>query len=225
MSTDNPIIEDDPIVLVYLRNEFYKKKFYALLAIFMLNLFAIGILAGMLTYLVKNPPHPLYFVADNVARLVKEIPVQDPNLSIEEVTAWAAEAVQLAYTYDYVNYRSQLQNAQKYFTDFGWRSYMNGLSKSNNLVALTKRSLIQIATIVQRPQLVVQGHMGTVYAYQFKVPVLMTYWYPPYDDKAKIFNPLLVTVTIQRRNLFESYKGLGVAQMNAELITSGALGS
>jgi intracellular multiplication protein IcmL len=221
MSIDNSAQNDDPIVMIYLRNEFYKKKFFSVLIVFILNLIGVAVLSWMLAYLIENPPHPLYFAADTAGRLIKEIPLSEPSMTVEEVTAWAVEAVQAAYSYDYINYRAELQRAQRYFTDYGWRKYMEGLTKSNNLVALTQRSFIQIGTIVQQPQLITQGHMGTVYAYQFRIPVLMTYWGPPYDESTKIYNPLIVTLTIQRRNVFESYKGLGIIQMNAELVTTG----
>lgn len=215
-------VYNNALSLVFVRNEFYKKKFHFVLGIFVLNLLGVIALSCMLIYLIKNPPHPIYFVADPVGRLIQDIPVSEPNMSLEEVSAWTVEAVQSAYTYDYMNYRSQLQSAQKYFTLGGWRSYMNNLTKSNNLVALTTRSLIQMGAVVRPPQLLIQGHMGSVYAYKFQLQVLMTYWYPPYNDKSKIYNPLLVTVIVQRRGLLESYKGLAVGQMNAELVTTSA---
>lgn len=219
MNAEVKIENDDALTLIFLRRDFYRKKFYFVLCIFILNLFSIGMLTGMLYYLMKHPSHPWYFIADPVGRLLREVPVSEPNMTLEEVTAWAVEGVQSAYTYDYMNYRAELSRAQRYFTDYGWRNYMNGLTASNNLVALQQRKFIQFGTVVQLPQLDIQGHMGNTYAYKFRIPVLMTYWYPPYDDKSKFYNPLMVTVTIQRRSLFNSYKGLGIAQMNAELIS------
>jgi intracellular multiplication protein IcmL len=223
MNTTNKLEpSNNGLQVVYLRNDFYKKKFHTLFGMFLLSLFGIGILSSMLVYLIKHPPHPLYFVADPVGRLIQDVSVQEPNMSLDDVTAWAIEAVTTAYTYSYMNYRNELQKTQKYFTTYGWRNYMSGLQASNNLDALTKRKYIQLGAVVQRPQLVVQGHMGSVYAYKFRMPVLVTYWYPPYDDKSKFYNPLMITLTIQRVDLLQSYKGLGIVQMNAELMTSGA---
>jgi hypothetical protein len=48
----------------------------------------------------------------------------------------------------------------------------------------------------------------------------LTYWYPPYDDKSKFYNPLIITLTIQRASLLTSYQGLGIVQMNAEAVTA-----
>lgn len=222
MSTEKRTLHDDAMTMVFLRNDFYKKKFHFVMGFLFLSFIGIAILVSMLVYLIKNPPHPLYFVADPVGRLLQDVPIGDQVMTLDEVTAWAIDAVQSAYTYSYTNYRSELQNAEKYFTEYGWRSYMNGLAASNNLTALTQRKWIQIGTVVERPQLVVQGHMGSAYAYKFTMPLLVTYWQPPYDDKSKLYNPLKVTITIVRRDLLQSYKGLGVTQMNAELITTSA---
>lgn len=222
MSTDKRTLHDDALTMVFLRNDFYKKKFHFVMGFLVLVLIGIATLVCMLVYLIKSPPHPLYFVADPVGRLLPEVPVSEQIMTVDEVTAWTIEAVQAAYTFSYTNYRAELQSAEKYFTSYGWHSYMDSLAKSNNLVALTTRKWIQIGTVVERPQLEVQGHMGSAYAYKFTMPLLVTYWQPPYDDKSKLYNPLKITVTVVRRNMLESYKGLGITQMNAELITSSA---
>lgn len=220
MNSENKTLHDDALTMVFLRNEFYKKKFYTVLVFFILSLLGIGILSYMLHYLVKNPPHPLYFVADPVGRLIQEPPLDQPNMSLNDVAYYVVEAVQSAYTYSYVDYRDELLHAQKYFTDYGWRKYMNGLVASNNINAITQRKFIQVGTIVQFPQLTVQGHMGSVYAYKFTLPLLVTYWYPPYDDKSRFSNALRITVVVLRASLLDSYKGLGIQQMNAELLTA-----
>lgn len=220
MKTDHSISQDDPLVLVYLRNEFYKKKFYWVSCIFMLSVIGIIVLSSMLYYLLGHPRQPLYFIADPVTRLQQDVPLADPNMTLDEVIAWTTTAIQAAYTYDYTNYRAQLQSAQKYFTNYGWTKYMQGLRDSNNLTALTERHYIQVGVVVEKPQVLVQGHMGSTYAYRLRMPVLMTYWAPPYDDKSKIFNPLMVTVIVQRQSLLSSQTGLGIVQMNAELILS-----
>lgn len=220
MNADNKTLHDDALVMVHLRNQFYKKKFHFVLGFFLLSLVGIALLTSMLLYLLKDPPHPLYFVADPVGRLMQDIPLSDPNMPLDDVMAWTIEAVQTAYTYSYMNYRAELQNAQKYFGNYGWNSYMKGLEASNNLTALAQRKIIQFGTVVERPQLVVQGHMGNVYAYKFTMPLLVTFWTPPYDDKSKFYNPLRVSVTVIRGDLLQSYKGLQITQMNAEFLAS-----
>lgn len=210
--------QDDALVLVHLRNQFYKRKFYFALSTFVLSLIIIGFLLGVIYYLEKHPARPFYFVTDQVSRLLKDIPRTQANFSTEEVAKWATEAVETAYSYDFVNFRRQLQDAQKYFSDYGWQEYMRGLTKSNNLLALTERKMLFIAKVVAQPKLTASGILGGAYGWKFEMPLLVTYYTPPYDDKHSFSNPLLVTVVVQRQSILTSYRGLSVVQMIGNLI-------
>ncbi len=222
INVEQKATRDDALVMIHLRNEFYRKKYHFVLSLCLFSLMAIITLCGMLAYLEKNPPHPLYFAADQVGRLIQDVPVQVPNMSTEQVATWAIEAVQAAFSYDYVNYRTQLQKAQKYFTDYGWRNYMKGLVTSGNLLALAQRKLVLIARVVGQPRLVGQGLLGDAYGWKFEMQVLITSLPPPYDDKSKYQNPWLVTVLIRRQPVLSSYQGLGVVQMIGNLILNPA---
>ncbi len=207
-------ITDDALVLTQLRNQFYKKKYHLVLGIYLLCLIAIVILISLLVFLAKNPTRPLYFLTDSVGRLVYEIPVTDSGMTTDIVTAWTVEAVETAYSYNYMNYRAQLQDAQKYFTEYGWRNYMAGLTASNNLLALTERRMIFAAKVVDKPKLINEGILGGVYAWKFQMPLLVNFLEAPYD-KPSFSNAYLVTVVVRRQNLLHSYKGLAIVQMIA----------
>jgi intracellular multiplication protein IcmL len=217
---ERKIIEDDALAMIYVRNDFYKRKYYLLLSVYLISLLVIVVLSGMLTYLVKHPPHPLYFATDDAGRFLQDVPRDQPNMSLAEVSAWTVEAVEKAFSYDFMNYRSQLQDAQKYFSDYGWHGYMQTLDQSNNLLALTQRNLIVIANVVDSPQLEVEGILGSHggYAWRFNMPMLITYWRPPYTDKSKFQNPVRVSVVVQRQDILSSYKGLGIVQVIGTLV-------
>jgi intracellular multiplication protein IcmL len=209
---------DHAIIMVQLRNAFYRKKFYLLLGIFSLCLVVMFVLGGILVYLIKNPTRPIYFVADGVGRLIYDGPLSQPNMSLEEVTAWTVEAVESAYTYNYINFRSQLQDSEKYFTRYGWQEYMRTLTASNNLLALEQRKMLFIAKITAPPKLITEGILGGAYAYKFEMPVLISYLSPPYDNvfgKSRFDNALIVDVIVQRQKILSSYKGLAILQLLA----------
>lgn len=212
METKN-LTEIDPLVLLHTRNHFYRGRFYMVFGIFLLSLLANIILGFVLNYIIQNPPRPYYFAADDNGRLIQEVPVTKPNMSTEDVMAWAVRAVEAVNNYDFVNYREQLQNAQKYFTDYGWRKFMEGLRSSNNLLAVTNRKFIITAKVVDKPKILVEGELEGAYAWKLQMQVLVTSLTPPnYDDASKILNPWIVTVIIQRQNMLQSYQGLGIAQ-------------
>lgn len=207
------MITNDPIELIVERNQFYRRMYLLALGVFGLSIGVLAALVWVLVYVVKNPTEPIYFATDEVGRLIKVQPVSQPNMSNDDVTRWAINVAQAAFSYDYVNYRAQLQGAQKYFTNYGWTQYMKALVSNNNLVALTKRSMIFSATVVDKPKIVAQGLLGGAYAWKFQMPMLVTYWLPPYNDKSRFANALEVTLIVQRQSILQSDHGLGVLQI------------
>lgn len=214
------MMKKDAVVLVFSRNTFYKRLHYLALVAFLLAVLVIIVLGSVLYFLSKNPPRPLYFATDSVGRLIPIIPVDKPNMSTDDVIAWATNAVQKAYSYDYVNYRSQLQNAQKYFTNYGWSNYMTALTASNNLPALNTRRQIVIMQVVPPVKVITQGILGGAYAWKFQMQALVTYWEPPYDEKDKNLNPLTVSVIVQRQEILKSDEGLGIVQLVASMAST-----
>ncbi|OAI48675.1 hypothetical protein AYO45_04525 [Gammaproteobacteria bacterium SCGC AG-212-F23] len=210
--------QKDAQVLTYLRNDFYKKKFHSAIGVFALALLVMVLLASVLLYLLFNPPRPLYFVADDVSRLLQEVPVDRPNMSNQDVFAWVTDAVQAAYSYDFVNYRGQLQDAQKYFNEYGWKNYMEALKTSNNLLGISQRKMIATAKVVETPIILREGVLGGAYAWRLQVTVLVNYWYPPYDQKSQYQNPLQLTLIVRRHKALESYKGLAIEQMIGNIV-------
>ena len=211
---------NDALVLVFARNAFYKRLHFLALGALALMVVTIGVLIGVLVYVAKMQAMPVYFATDNVSRLIPVRNLQRPEMTTEDVTAWAIEAVQAAYSYDYLNYRSQLQGAQKYFTNYGWIKYMNALEASNNLEGVKERRWIGIAKIVEKPKLLAAGPLGSAFAWKFQMPVLITYLRPPnYNESNMRVDPLTLTVLIQTQPALQSYKGLGIIQIVGELAT------
>lgn len=205
--------KQDALVAVLARNSFYKGLHYLALGALFLSLVVIGWLTWVLIYIAKYQVHPLYFVTDNVGRLIDSVPVDKPNMTNEDVVNWAINAAQATYSYDYINFRSQLQGAQKYFTSYGWSKYMAALQASNNLAALKERKMIVLARVVYAPKLLAEGILSGAYAWKFQMSMLVTYMLPPYDDKSQFTNPLDVSMIVQRQPEIKSYKGLGIVQI------------
>lgn len=208
---------DDALIAVFSRNAFYKRLHYLALGAFALSLLVIGFLTWMLIYMLSHPVRPLYFAVDEIGRLIDVVPVSKPNMTTQEASNFALDAIISAFSMDYVNYRSQLQGAQKYFTTYGWSKYMGALKSNNNLLALTQRRQIVNVQIVGQPKLITQGLLAGAYAWKFEMPMLATYWEPPYDDRSKYSNALIVTIIIQRQPILQSYKGVGVVQIIARM--------
>lgn len=208
--------------LVYARNAFYRRMHFLALAALTLMICVIIFLSSVLIYLIQNPTKPLYFATDRIGRLIPIIPVEIPNMSTNEVQQWTIRTVTQALSYDFINYRSQFQNAEKFFTPFGWTNYMQAIQSANNLPAVLQRKMIVVAQMAGQPKLTREGILGGAYAWRFQMPMLLVYMLPPYDDKSRYYNPVLVSVIVQRQPILKSYQGLAIVQLVAESTVSAA---
>lgn len=211
---------NDAMALIFARNAFYRRMHFLALGIFVLTIFVNICLVFILYFIYTNPTKPAFFATDDQAKLIHIIPVSQPNMSNDEVIAWTIKAVQDALSFNYVNYREQLQNSQKYFTNYGWNKYMDALTANNNLIAVYTRKLVGIATVVGQPKIVTQGLLSGAYAWKFEMPVLVTYLQPPYDQKSRFTNPLELSVIVQRQPVLQSNQGLGILQLVANIATA-----
>ncbi|MBV9575098.1 MAG: DotI/IcmL/TraM family protein [Gammaproteobacteria bacterium] len=208
------MVSNDALVLVFLRNAFYRRLHYLALAVFGLCILVIVILISLLVYLNSNPTKPIYFATDNVSRLIQVVPVTTPTISKEELMSWTIEAVEAANSYDYVSYRSQLQNAEKYFTSYGWKQYLKALRTSDDLVGLTARKWLVSTRVIEEPKIIGERLLGGAYAWKLEMPILKTYANPPaYDAASSSIYRYTVSVIVQRQPTLQGYKGLGIVQM------------
>ena len=200
----------DALALIQERNEFYKRKYHQILGLILLSLIIIGVLLTVFFSLWRNTTRPFYFLANDVGSFMQEIPTTQP-FPTDQVIAWTIEAVQSGLTFDFVNYRAQMQDAQKYFTDYSWQQFMSALVASNNILTLTERKWIFIAKVVNKPVVKNAGVIRNFYAWRLQVPVLMTFLRPPtYDKSTAIYNAWEFDVVVTRQPLLQSYKGLAV---------------
>jgi len=209
---------NDALIQIQTRNAFYKKNFHLMLGVFLLNIIVIIFLINIAHYLYKNSALPVYFVANDNGVLIHESPLYEP-LPDNQVTAWLIEAVETANSFDFVNYRSQLQNAQKYFLDTAWAEYMKALTASLNLVAVKERQEVWITKVIQPPKLTNAGVVNGAYAWKYELLAKETALKPPdfLNTPANTrVHTYKITVLIQRKPLLQSYKGLAMLTMLKE---------
>src|SRR5262245_58488610 len=142
---------ENALELVRLRNEFYRDSYRRVMMILLLAILVIFILAGSLTYVLTHPPAPRYFATDSTGRIIPLIPLDRPNLSTSALLQWANSAAVAAFTYNFVNYRQELQAASEFFTPEGWQAFIQSLQQSNNLSAVIAKKLVVSAVATGAP--------------------------------------------------------------------------
>lgn len=205
-SPPGPNDSQDALVVINDRNQFYRDSYRKVLIALNVSVLSLILLIGALIYIVNNPPAPKYFATFNDGRLVPLIPLNTPNVSQAAILQWANTAVVAVNTYDFFNYRQQLQSASQYFTDEGWQAYLNVLRLSRNLNAVVEKKLVVSAVATRAPVLLRSGLVDGVYTWVVQIPIQVTYQSASeYNQQSQI-----VTVMIKRISTLVNPDGIGI---------------
>lgn len=199
---------EDALTAVTLRNNFYRDGQRKLIAILLVSMLVNFVLVSMLLYIVTHPPMPRYFATSINGRITPLYPLDEPNQSDSAVLQWANQAAIAAFTYNFVNYRSELQASSGFFTAEGWDQFLSALQQSNNLEAVKAKKLIVTAVATSAPVILQKGVLNGRYAWRVQMPVLVTY------QSASEFSQQnnVVTMLITRVSTLNSPRGIGIAQ-------------
>ena len=200
------------LAAVGLRNEFYKDNYKRITVILFISILMNIILAGILFFIIQNPPTPKYFATTINGEITEITPINQPNQSDASVLQWANQAAISAFTYNFVNYREELQASSGFFTPSGWREFLRALNDSNNLQAVTEKRLIVSAVATRAPIILEKGILSGAYSWRIQMPVLVTY------QSASEFSQQnnIVTVLIRRISTLNSPRGIGISQFIVE---------
>lgn len=199
---------EDALTAVTLRNDFYRDGQRKMIMILLVSMVANIVLASALAYIITHPPAPKYFATSINGRITPLFPLNEPNQSDSAVLQWANQAAIAAFTYNFVNYRSELQASSGFFTSEGWTQFLTALQESNNLDAVKAKKLIVSAVATRAPIILQKGLLNGRYAWRVQMPILVTY------QSASEFSQQnnVVTMLITRVSTLNSPRGIGIAQ-------------
>ncbi len=199
---------EDALTAVTLRNKFYRDGQRRIVFVLLISMFANVIFGGILLYILTHPPAPKYFATSINGRITPLKPLNEPNQSDSAVLQWANQAAIAAFSYNFVNYRSELQAASGFFTSTGWTHFLNALQDSNNLDAVKAKKLIVSAVATRTPIILQKGILNDRYSWRVQMPILVTY------QSASEFTQQnnVVTMLITRVSTLNSPRGIGISQ-------------
>lgn len=199
---------ESPIALVALRNQFYKDSYRKIMMAVLLSILLNVVLVAFVVYLKSNPPKPKYFATSINGRITPLFPMDQPNQSDSAVRQWANQAAIAAYSYNFLNYREELQAASDFFTPLGWRDFIRALEDSNNLNAVREKRLIVSAVSTKAPVILQQGILNGVYSWRVQLNLLVNYQSPSEFSQ----ETYVVTLLITRVSTLNTPRGIGISQ-------------
>lgn len=199
---------EDALTAVALRNKFYRDGQRKIILVLLISLLANFILAGLAAYIITHPPEPKYFATSINGRITPLFALNEPNQSDSAVLQWANQAAIAAFSYNFVNYRSELQAASGFFTASGWTQFLNALQDSNNLDAVKAKKLIVSAVATRAPIILQKGILNNRYSWRIQMPILVTY------QSASEFSQQnnVLTMLVTRVSTLNSPRGIGISQ-------------
>ena len=199
---------EDALTAVAIRNTFYRDGQRKMILILLTSVLANFVLAALLVYMITHPPAPKYFATSINGRITPLFPINDPNQSDSAVLQWANQAAIAAFTYNFVNYRSELQASSGFFTPAGWDQFLTALQQSNNLDAVKVKKLIVSAVATRAPIILQKGVLNGQYSWRIQMPLLVSY------QSASEFTQQnnVVTMLVTRIPTLNSPRGIGIAQ-------------
>ncbi len=218
----------DALQLVRTRNEFYHQSYHQILKVLILCGLVIVLLMGIIVYLVMNRTRPKYFAVTPSGQLTPVVTLSEPNLSPEVLLQWSKQAASAAYSYDFVNFRKELQAAANFFTPSGWKRYLYRLQQSRNIKAVEQYHYVvsgavdpsgaQIVSsgLIKRDNRLFSSLAGR-YAWQVRLPMTVTF-----ENSERLSQQrLMVTMLVVRVPSIYSARGVAIARFNAKAISGG----
>ena len=199
---------EDALTAVTLRNTFYRDGQRKIVLILLFSVIVNVLMLSLLGYLLTHPPAPKYFATSINGRITPLFALDEPNQSDSAVLQWTNQAAIAAFTYNFVNYRAELQASSEFFTSSGWTQFLSALQSSNNLDAVKTKKLIVSAVATSAPIILQKGLLNGRYSWRIQMPLLVTY------QSASEFSQQrnIVTILVTRISTLNSPRGIGISQ-------------
>lgn len=209
---------EDALAKVAMRNSFYRDGQRKLMLVLLISMLGNIVLCATLGYMLTHPPAPKYFATSINGRITPLVSLNMPNQSDSAILQWSNQAAIAAFSYNFVNYRTELVAASGFFTADGWEQFINALGSSNNLDAVKAKKLVVSAVATSAPVILQKGVLNSRYSWRIQMPILVTY------QSASEFSQqrLNVTMLVTRVDTLNSPRGIGIAQFISAPAGSGA---
>lgn len=158
-----------------IKTESYKAGYQRLRALVWMMMLAIVLLAGVLIFTLVNfvPADRHYAMTAEGAR-ADLVALDMPNISQQTLFDWSAEAATQIMTFGFNDYENRLSATRNRFTDKGWSSFREVMTKSLFLQTVIEEQQIVTSVPRQPPSLFFEGITEGVENWIVEIPLLVT---------------------------------------------------
>ncbi|WP_196223250.1 DotI/IcmL/TraM family protein [Roseibium sp. RKSG952] len=220
MQKPNPWPNVEDVIATKLRERAFAnvRLHYISILMVMVLVVATASCIGTVALWVK-PPQYGYILTEDDGRILPLVPLDRPNHEDQYVIDWTIDAMTRLHSIDYINYRTQLQEARHSLTTMGWKSYQDAMRLSGNFKAIIGNQFVTTAVPIGPGRIIKTGNVMGRYAWKVEFPMLISYRASRKDlkDALKVTNQeQTVAVTVIRVPEYLNKHGLGIRAIVAE---------
>jgi hypothetical protein len=193
----------EELEIVRLRNDFYQDGFYKLFIACITVFVAVLLLAITSIYLYSNKPSPVTFYTDNDLRVFPPVPVDQPYVKQADLIQWVSEVLPAMFTFDFVNYETQLKQLEQYFTPKGWSALAALQNTYSNMAQIQSAKLFVNASAGGTPTIPNQGKIDGRYGWLVEMPLTI-------HKSTQVANGIIVKALVIRVPTLNSLLGLAI---------------
>ena len=194
---------------VVTRNLFYRDGYRNLIKIAILEGMAIvALITALAITIAVSRPQDRFFATTADGRLIRMIPLNEPNMNDAAIVSWAARAGSDVMTFGFHDYQKRLQDSSAYFTRRGWQNFTEALDRSRVIEGIQQSQRIVTAAPKAAPTIEQQGLVDGVYRWVVTLPLIVTYQSGTNTQTENIN----VQMVIVRVSTLDSPSGVGIQQ-------------
>ncbi len=204
---------DEALATRLVQSSYTRERAYFLMRVAVASLSLNLVLGAALGFVALRPPENRYFLSNPDGTMRPLVALNQPVLSDAERGLWVVQAVTESMTFDFTNFRSQLQRSRQFFTPDGFEAFNNALTESGILSSVNRFKYVVSAVPTGAPVQVRGGNLpgSGLYAWEYQIPLLLTY---TASDRTNNQN-ITVSVMVVRMRETENPRGLGIARFEA----------
>jgi intracellular multiplication protein IcmL len=192
--------------IVKLHDDFYRDGFEKVVLAISGIVLSLLVLVGISIYLHVVKPGAVIFPTQDEWRILPPVPVDQAYLTDAEVLQWVGTTMPKLFNFEFNKYNTQLASYRHYFTDDGWKVFLNQLNIYVNYNTVQDSKLFVSAAPGLAPYVVQQGMLTGRHAWLVQMPIDINYS----NQKKSWTDSITLQVLIVRTPTIDSLTGVAI---------------
>lgn len=203
---------DEMVATSLARNALSRERYEFQLRIVYVLLGLLGVSMVANVYFGLRQPEYVYYALSSEGKLTPVTPLENPIQSKEQVLAWTAESLSVAFSLSFGNYQQQLSDSRYLFTSSGWEGFQQALARNGMLDAIISQKLVASAVPAGAPVINSSGVVADGrYGWRVEMPLIVTYQ----SASGANSSTFVLEAIVQRVPESENPRGLAIGQIIA----------